>query len=118
MMKVLVVDDETRIRKLIVDMLGLDGYEVDNVDNASEAFRMVTVGAYEVIIMDLNMPGMNGLEGIRNIKMVKPDQKIIVLTGYSTDRTKEQAIEAGANECLFKPLGIQEIPSVIADITS
>ncbi|MHC4887362.1 MAG: response regulator [Planctomycetota bacterium] len=106
---ILVVDDEARIRKAVTVLLQNTGYTVADVDNAKDAFRMATANEYDVILMDLNMPGINGLEGIRSIRLIREAQKIIVLTGYSTDRTREQALEAGASACLFKPGGIREL---------
>ena len=110
---ILIVDDEVRIRQAVSALLTQAGFQVDTADNSRDAFRMATTNEYEVIVMDLNMPGINGLEGIRSIRLIKAEQKVIVLTGYSTDEIKEQAIEAGAYSCLFKPGGIRELTGEI-----
>jgi len=111
--RILVVDDEERIRKLLTASLGRSGYAVTDCANAEDAFRRASTAAFDVVVMDLNMPGLNGLEGIRSIKLVKPDQHVIVLTGYATERIREQALEAGADECLFKPAKLEEIEGAV-----
>lgn len=115
---VLVVDDEARIRQAVSILLGNSGFTVDMADNAKDAFRKATASEYDMIIMDLNMPGINGLEGIRSIRLIRETQKIIVLTGYSTDSTRDQAMEAGASACLFKPGGIRELIPEIHRLTA
>ncbi len=111
--RILVVDDEERIRKLLTASLGRSGHDVSDCANAEDAFRQASTTAFDVVIMDLNMPGLNGLEGIRSIKLVKPDQHVIVLTGYATERIREQALEAGAAACLFKPAKLEEIEEAV-----
>ncbi len=110
---VLVVDDEERIRNLIKYSLEDEGFSVDVAEDAEIAFRKVTMGDYKVVSMDINMPGLNGIEGIRSIKMIKEKQKVIVLTGYCLESMRDNALEAGASECLFKPQGIKEISDVV-----
>jgi DNA-binding response OmpR family regulator len=116
--RLLVVDDEERIRKLLSASLGREGYEVVLADGADAAFREVAAAEFDLVVMDLNMPGMNGLEGIRSIRLVKPDQPVLVLTGYSSDRIREQAIEAGADECLFKPARQEDLLAAVERLTA
>lgn len=113
---VLVVDDEDRIRTLIKYNLEEEGLSVDVAENAEVAFRKITTEDYDLVAMDINMPGLNGIEGIRSIKIIKENLPIVVLTGYCLESMKENSLNAGAEECLFKPHGIKELPNVIKRI--
>ncbi|MHC4872597.1 MAG: response regulator [Planctomycetota bacterium] len=113
---VLVVDDEERIRTLIKYNLEEEGLTVDEAEDAEVAFRKITTEEYDVVAMDINMPGLNGIEGIRSLKIIKEDLPIVVLTGYCLESMKENAVNAGAEECLFKPHGMKELPGVVKRI--
>jgi DNA-binding response OmpR family regulator len=107
--RILIADDEKHIRRILVSILERAGHEVTAVENAEDAFRHALNEEVDAVIMDLNMPGLNGIEGIRSIRMVKAELPILVLTGYTSDRICTEAAEAGANHCLFKPAKAQEI---------
>jgi DNA-binding response OmpR family regulator len=82
--KLLVVDDEDSLRELYRLELGEEGYEVDTAANAGEAIAMLSTAAYDVIILDLKMPGMSGIDLMQRIKAKDKLQPIILNTSYTT----------------------------------
>ena len=93
---ILCADDEERITQLIKTVLEKVGAHVEVVHDGAMALRKATLEFQDLLIMDLNMPGMNGLEAIRSIRILMPEKPILVLTGYNTDDNLQAAREAGA----------------------
>jgi excisionase family DNA binding protein len=110
--KVLVVDDEPSIRELLTRTLSLAEYAVDAVSDASMALARLREGhRYDLIFADLKMPGMDGLMLIRQVKLMKPDLPVIILTGFSTEVSAIEAINLGVAGYLTKPF---RVPQVLA----
>lgn len=105
--KILVVDDEQAFRRLIFDLLSNKNYDVETADNGREGFQKAMTGIYDTITMDIKMPGLNGVEAIRSIKIVNPNQRIIVITGYANDTVIEESLQAGAEVVLPKPFDVK-----------
>ncbi|MEK6532010.1 MAG: response regulator [Deltaproteobacteria bacterium] len=110
--KVLVVDDEDSIGIGITELLRDEGFDAAYVLSGRDAVDAVRSRGYEVIFMDMIMPGMNGLDAFREIKKIKPDAKVILFTGYFKDA--EDAILQGVREGMIedfirKPYFVEEI---------
>src|SRR6202008_4348665 len=82
--RILVVDDEASIRDLLAKTLALAEYDVDTAADATSALDRMRTGAYDLMIADLKMPGMDGLTLIRQAKRIKSDLPVIIITGFST----------------------------------
>ena len=104
--KVLVVDDEPAFRRLIVDLLKKD-FDVDTAESGRQGFQKAMTGVYDLITMDIKMPGLDGVEAIRSIKIVNPNQRILVITAYADDAVTEDALGSGAEEVISKPFDIK-----------
>lgn len=103
----LVVDDDARSRELLQHLLRLDGYEVRAVDGGQAALALLEDEVPDVAVIDLRMPGMDGLELCRKIRgLARGDHElaVVVLTGMDDEDTRQAAIEAGADEVLAKPV--------------
>ena len=103
----LVVDDDARSRELLQQLLTLDGYEVRAVGGGQAALALLKNEIPDVAVIDLRMPGMDGLELCRKIRRLAPrgnDLPVLMLTGMDDDETRQAAIEAGAHEVLAKPV--------------
>ena len=110
--RVLVVDDEASIRELLSKTLALAEYEVDAVPDGYTALARLREGhAYDLIFADLKMPGMDGLMLIRQVKRIKPDLPVIIITGFSTEGSAIEAINLGVAGYLTKPF---RVPQVLA----
>ena len=111
--RVLVVDDEASIRDLLAKTLALAEYDVDTApDGASALDRLREVrGAYDLMIADLRMPGMDGLTLIREVKHINANIPIIIITGFSTESSAIEAVNLGVAGYLTKPF---RVPQVLA----
>jgi len=109
--RVLVVDDEASIRDLLSKTLALAEYEVDTAADASVALDRVRGAAYDLLIADLKMPGMDGLTLIRQVKRMRSDLPIIIITGFSTESSAIEAVNLGVAGYLTKPF---RVPQVLA----
>jgi excisionase family DNA binding protein len=109
--RILVVDDEASIRDLLSKTLALAEYEVDTASDASGALDRVRGTAYDLLIADLKMPGMDGLTLIRQVKRMRSDLPVIIITGYSTESSAIEAVNLGVAGYLTKPF---RVPQVLA----
>jgi len=111
--QILVVDDEEDLRKAIVDVLTLDGFEVDQSGSAEEAADKLSQTAYDVLITDHNLPGKTGVELLEESMVRYPEIIGIVITGYGTIETAVSAIKKGAYNYLTKPFKLVELPIMV-----
>ena len=118
MTRVLVVDDQTLVREGLVTLLGLlSGIEVVGAAADGEAaVAMVAEHRPDIVLMDLRMPRMDGVEATRQVRSEHPDTQVIVLTTYADDRSILAAIEAGARGYLTKDSGAEEIRRAIETV--
>src|SRR5436853_6408271 len=105
---ILVVDDEPQLRRVILATLTDLGYVVVDAKSGEEALEKFRHEAPDLILLDLNMPGIGGLETCRAIRETS-DVPIIVLSVRNTERDKVQILDAGADDYVTKPFGIQEL---------
>ena len=116
MPRILVVDDEEAMRESLNDWLKEDGYEVGLAAGGQEAIDMVRDEPWEIILLDLKMPGMDGLETLKHLKEVRPDAEILMMTAYATVDTAVQAMKEGAFDYLVKPFDPDEVEILIKKI--
>jgi two-component system, OmpR family, KDP operon response regulator KdpE len=105
---ILVVDDEPQIRRVLRATLSSNGYEVIEAQSGQEAIEMVVTERPELILLDVNMPGMNGLEACNKVRMAF-DGPIIMVTVRNTERDKIAALDAGAHDYVVKPFAVGEL---------
>jgi two-component system chemotaxis response regulator CheY len=105
--RVFVVDDIAHVRKMLVNMLDLSGFEVvGQASSGAEAVEMVEEADPQVIVIDYNMPGMDGITAARQIRALRPDQAIILYTAFLDADLEEEAASAGVSLCVGKVEGI------------
>ena len=108
--RILVADDEASIRDLLSKTLTMDGhYDVDTVSDGRSAIEKFRLHAYDLLIIDLKMPGMDGLSVIREIRQLAPAVPTIVVTGYSTEPSAVEAANLRVSGYLKKPFRIKEV---------
>lgn len=110
---VLIVDDEDRIRHVCTKMLAQEGYEVAQAEHAEAGLAMVAKRHFDIILLDLLMPGMSGLEALGIIREQHPDTVVIVITGYATLDHAVDAMKNGAFDFLSKPFSPQDLRLVV-----
>ncbi|MCB0208958.1 MAG: response regulator transcription factor [Anaerolineae bacterium] len=108
-MRVLVVEDEARMAALIRQGLEEEAYAVDVVDNGSEVFNWVDSANYNFIVLDIMLPGMNGLDICRELRARGHTMPILMLTARDTISDRVTGLDAGADDYLVKPFAIEEL---------
>jgi diguanylate cyclase (GGDEF)-like protein len=111
--RVLVVDDDRLFRQQFSDLLGERGFEVEQVASGEAAVRKVEQEAYDIVLLDMVMPKMDGLEALDRILAVRPYQSVIIVTAYGTIETAVQAMKRGAYYYLSKPVDEASLDAVI-----
>ncbi len=109
--RILVVDDESSIRDLLAKTLSLSDYDVDTAADGRAALERLRLYVYDLLIVDLKMPGIDGLTVIREAKRLKADIPVIVITGFSTESAAIEALNLGVTSYLTKPF---RVPQVLA----
>ena len=114
--RVLAVDDQRYFREMIESVLTDQGYEVVTAASGQEALHVLERADFEVVVTDLVMPGMDGVELVRRIKERKPDQDIVMVTGVSDVNSAIEAMKEGATDYILKPLDGALLTSSLDDI--
>jgi len=107
--KILVVDDEVNIARGICEALGKEGYRTASVPNGLKALEEIRQHFFHLIITDRRMPGMSGLELLRQVKKERPETVVVMLTAYGTIETAVEAMREGAYDYLSKPIDIKRL---------
>lgn len=110
---ILIVDDEESVRDSLYNWFIEDGYYVECAENAMTALKMLESGSFDIILADIKMPGMDGLEMLRRIKLLKADSIIIVMTAFATVDTAVQALKDGAFDYVTKPFDPDDLSHLI-----
>ncbi len=105
----LIVDDEAVVRQAFARILSGDHCEAETADDGAEALRKMQQQPFDVVLLDLKMPGIDGITVLRTIKRNWPDSEVIVITGYAALDTAKESVAAGAFDYLAKPVGPDEI---------
>ena len=112
--RVLVVDDEPNICDLLNELLSRQGYDaIETCLNGQEALDKVRASHYDMVISDLKMPGISGIELIRTVKTESPDTATVLVTGFATVETAVEALRFGADDYVTKPFNIEELRKVV-----
>ena len=113
--KVLLVDDEEQFLDALSQRLEARGLKVDAVTSGEAALNQVEDRNFDAIIVDLAMPGIDGIETLKRIKEKRPDLEIIILTGHATVKSGIEAMKLGADDFLEKPVDLNELLEKIGE---
>lgn len=118
-LRILVAEDSYSNQKVLVEMLKLMGYRADAVANGIEVLQMFEIQRYDLVLMDIRMPGMDGFTATREIRRLWPENgpKIIAMTAYALEGDREKCIEAGMDGYIAKPVDRVELIRVLKNIT-
>ncbi len=115
-MKVFIVDDDPDFAEGIALTLEIEGHEVDFARSGEEAVRKFRTRDFDVTLMDIRMPGMNGVESMLEIRKLKPDAKFIMMTAYSVENLLHRSMDEGAMGVLHKPVDSEALLSALTDV--
>ena len=116
--KVLLVDDEQDFLEALAERMRVRGLEVTTTTSTMEAINMAERGTYDVIVMDLMMPEMEGLEALKTLKDHQPEIQIILQTGYATREIETEALKLGAVDLIEKPADVGRLIEKIKEARS
>jgi DNA-binding response OmpR family regulator len=112
--QILVVDDEEAARHSLADILRLEGYQVKTAANGNAAVKAIEAEEFDLILLDLKMPGMGGLEVLQFVSEITPESQVIMLTAHGTMDSAIEALRHGAHDYMLKPAAPNEILSSVA----
>ena len=112
--RVLIVDDEEELVSALVERLTLRGFEARGVTAGEAALDFLSEGDCDVVLLDVKMPGLGGLEVIRRIKDMKPGLEVVLLTGHGSVKTVEEGMALGAFDYLMKPVKIDRLVQILS----
>lgn len=117
MSKILVIDDERAIRSTLKEILEYEKHEVDTVEDGIKGLEMIDEGCYEIILCDIKMPKMDGIEVLEKIIEKEPDIPVIMISGHGTVDTAVEAIKKGAYDFIEKPLDLNRLLVTLRNAT-
>lgn len=117
MATILIIDDERSIRNVLKDILGNEGYKVDEVADGEEGFKKFSAAVYDVVLCDIKMPKMDGLEFLQKATEVNPDVPIIMISGHGNIETAVEAVKKGAFDYISKPPDLNRLLITIRNAT-
>ena len=112
--RILFVDDDVQVRRTLARLLGLLGYQVDEASSGPQALQLLERESYDLAVLDIRMPGMDGVEVMHRARRICPDLSIIFLTGHATVESAVEAVKSHAVDYLLKPVSNRELAAAVA----
>jgi len=116
--RILIIEDDEEMRSLLKEFLDEEGYETDSVDNGSEAFHRLVGEVFDLVITDIRMPGLTGLDILPGVRKLQPEAPIIVMTAFGSDEVYHKVLERGATAYLEKPIHLDHLRNLIQKMVS
>lgn len=115
-LRILVVDDDVDAADSLAELFDMEGHDVKVAYSGESAVQAYRDGDFDIAFMDIMMPGKNGVESFFEIRQLKPDAKVYMMTGFSVEQLVQQAIEHGAMGVLSKPVDLKRLLSVLDEV--
>jgi DNA-binding NtrC family response regulator len=116
--RILVVDDQESMRTLLRDVLEVIGHDVTLADGGKQALSILQQSDFDLVLSDLNMPGMDGTALLKAVKSTYPGLPVVIITGYGTFHTEKRVMKEGADGYISKPCTLAKIERTLASILS
>ena len=113
MSRILVVDDEESMRQLLEIALGKDGHRITLADSGKAATKLIDQNSFDLVISDIKMPDMSGVDVLRHVKETEPGTPVIMVTAYASAETAVEGLRLGAYDYLTKPFKVDELKANI-----
>jgi DNA-binding NtrC family response regulator len=118
MVRLLIIEDDEGMRELLEDSLVEEGVETDSAANGSEAFRKLAKESFDLVITDIRMSGLTGLDILPGIKKLQPKAFIIVMTAFGSEEVRRKSFNKGASAYLEKPILIHRLKLLVQEMVS
>lgn len=117
MADILIVDDDVNLLRIFSRVLEKSGFHVDTCDNGDDAMTLASSRMFDLVIMDISMPGISGLEAVRTINYSNPNQKIVIFSAYTTDQAMKEELKAlNVVDILQKPLSPAQLSDRVREL--
>lgn len=113
---VLIVEDDTKLRNALKEIMTREGYAVDATESGDVAVSMIKDTAYDLVITDLKLPGIDGMDVLRSVQKLARDTSVIIVTAYATVDTAVEAMKEGAEDYIAKPFNLDEIRLIVRKV--
>ena len=111
--RLLVIDDEAIVGKRLVQVFGKMGFQVEVYDSAIPAMEAAAARPFDIVVTDLKMEGMDGMEVLTRVKLLNPATRVIIITGYAQPETAEEAFKLGVFDFIPKPFRLEQLKESI-----
>ena len=118
MVRILIIEDDEEMRALLKDSLLEEGIEFDSAGNGSEAIRKLVEDPFDLVITDIRMPGLTGLDILPGIKKLQPETRVIVITAFGSEELRRKCFDRGATAYLEKPINMDRLKTLIQEMVS
>lgn len=112
--RLLLIDDEDAFLETVEKLLTRRGFDVSTASDGAQGIRALLRGGIEVVILDVKMPGLDGIDTLRELKRIQPDIEVIILTGHLLESTEQEGLKLGACAYLTKPCTISHLVETVA----
>jgi len=116
MTKILVIDDDASDRDLLAAVLTKRGYEVILADNGGAGLMLCHRRTPDAVVLDLNMPGIDGRSILRQLRILHPTLPVVVFSGHSTEEIEQEMLNQGATACIQKALSLDQLGSALQEV--
>jgi len=116
-MNILVVDDEQSICMLLHDVLTRFGHTVESRQDGAKAVELATEQRFDLVFLDIRMPGMNGVDTLKALRQVQPEATFVMITGYAHDDIVDECLSTGAADCLCKPFSLTQVTDLVKKLS-
>ncbi|MDD4197697.1 MAG: sigma-54 dependent transcriptional regulator, partial [Syntrophorhabdaceae bacterium] len=113
---VLIVEDDTKLRNALKEIMTREGYAVDATESGDIAVSMIKDTVYDLVITDLKLPGIDGMDVLRSVQKLARDTSVIIITAYATVDTAVEAMKEGAEDYIAKPFNLDEIRLIVRKV--
>jgi len=110
---ILVVNDKRLMREILADMLKDMGYNVVMAEDGYKAIEKVKEVSFAIIFLDMRMPGINGVETLKEIKKINPETRVVMMTAYVGKNLEKEALKHGADTVIYKPFDMKEVMAIV-----
>jgi len=118
MVRILIIEDDEEMRALLRDSLLEDGIEFDSAENGSEAIHKLVEEPFDLVITDIRMPGLTGLDILPWIKRLQPETFVVVITAFGSEEVRRKSFDRGAMAYLEKPINMDRLKTLIQEMVS